>query len=302
MNKLQNGSMEGFIDVNGHEVISCKEYSDVGTFHEGLVSVIKETKDGDGSYDNLKLGFIDKNGEIVIPVTLPWHELEGGEPSADYEFFSDGIYEVANENRFIDKSGKTLLDYDSRWQIPLNERFSEGLVVINYGYQYGFMDKNGKVTISDAQIKKEEARRAEEEEKQRKYEEQQRQLEEQRRLEEQRSEWNQGNYPGSSSSSSDNSPYSTDDGRRAYLEVVQLQKEARLLIDKSAPYRNIMRSEVYGSYNYQMASINNREILNAAMKKLEKALEIAKNKLHDESLIKELNGQINTLNKAIYSD
>ena len=192
---VSNDSFKGFIDVNGHEVISCKEYSDVGTFHEGLVSVIKETKDGDGSYDNLKLGFMDKKGEIVIPVTLPWHELEGGEPSADYEFFSDGIYEVANENRFIDKAGKTVLDFDSRWQIPLNERFSEGLVVINYGYQYGFMDKNGKVTISDAQMKKEEARRTEEEEKQRKYEEEQRRLEEeQRRLAEQGPEWIQGTW------------------------------------------------------------------------------------------------------------
>ena len=191
---VSNDSFEGFIDTKGNEAFSCKDYYDVGNYHEGLASVVKEEKNEDGYTAGWKLGFMDKNGKIVIPCTLPCHELEGGEPNADYEFFSDGIYEVSNENRFIDKAGKTVLDYDSRWWIPLNERFSEGLIVVAYGEQYGFMDKNGKVTISDAQIKKEEARRAEEEEKQRKYEEQLRQQEEQRRLAEQGPEWIQGTW------------------------------------------------------------------------------------------------------------
>lgn len=191
---VSNDSFEGFIDTKGNEAFSCKDYYDVGNYHEGLASVVKEEKNEDGYTAGWKLGFMDKNGKIVIPCTLPCHELEGGEPNADYEFFSDGIYEVSNENRFIDKAGKTVLDYDSRWWIPLNERFSEGLIVVAYGEQYGFMDKNGKVTISDAQIKKEEARRAEEEEKRRKYEELLRQQEEQRRLAEQGPEWIQGTW------------------------------------------------------------------------------------------------------------
>lgn len=98
------------------------------------------------------------------------------------------------------------------------------------------------------------------------------------------------------------SQYSTDEGRQAYLQVLQLQKEVRLLIDKSAPYRNIMKSETYGSYNYQTARMRNMDILNAAISKQEKAIIIARNKLHDETLIRELNGQLELLNKAKYSD
>ena len=100
----------------------------------------------------------------------------------------------------------------------------------------------------------------------------------------------------------DNSIYSTDEGRQAYLEVLQLQKEVRALIDRSAPYRSIMQREVYGSYDYQTARMQNMDILNAAIQRQEKALRIARNKLHDESLIRELSGQLETLNKAKYSD
>ena len=48
--------------------------------------------------------------------------------------------------------------------------------------------------------------------------------------------------------------------------------------------------------------MQNMDILNAAIQKQEKALRIARNKLHDESLIRELSGQLETLNKAKYSD
>lgn len=109
----------------------------------------------------------------------------------------------------------------------------------------------------------------------------------------------------SESSSRDNgdyNQYSTNEGRQAYLEVLQLQKEVRALIDRSAPYRSIMQREVYGSYNYQTARMQNMDILDAAIQKQEKALRIAKDKLQDESLIRELSGQLETLKKAQYSD
>lgn len=114
--------------------------------------------------------------------------------------------------------------------------------------------------------------------------------------------FNKVSSSSSTSSSNNGSVYSTDEGRTAYMEVLQLQKEVRALIDRSAPYRRIMQSSVYGSYNYQVASIQNVRILDAAIQKQEKALRIAKNKLHDESLIRELSGQLGTLKKAKYSD
>lgn len=113
-----------------------------------------------------------------------------------------------------------------------------------------------------------------------------------------------GNVQSGSSNrnSNDYSQYSTNEGRQAYLQVLQLQKEVRLLIDKSALYRNIMKRKTYGSYNYQTAKMQNMDILNAAISKQEKALRIARNQLHDETLIRELNGQLELLNKAKYSD
>jgi len=113
---------------------------------------------------------------------------------------------------------------------------------------------------------------------------------------------NNGYRKNPSNSSNENSIYSTVEGRQAYLEVLQLQKEVRALIDRSAPYRSIMKREVYGSYNYQTARMQNMDILNAAIQRQEKALRIARNKLYDESLIRELSGQLETLNKAKYSD
>lgn len=107
---------------------------------------------------------------------------------------------------------------------------------------------------------------------------------------------------GSSSSSDKNNVYSTDKGRTAYMKVLQLQKEVRALIERSAPYRGIMQSAVCGSYEYQTADMQNAQILNVAIDKQEQALSIAKNKLHDASLIRELEGQLQTLKKARYSD
>lgn len=110
---------------------------------------------------------------------------------------------------------------------------------------------------------------------------------------------NEGDAP---SSSNGNNAYSTDEGRKAYMEVQQLQQEVRALIDKSTPYRNIMKREAYGSYSYQTARMQYMDILDAAIQKQEKALRIARNKLHDQSLIRELSGQLETLNKAKYLD
>lgn len=120
--------------------------------------------------------------------------------------------------------------------------------------------------------------------------------------EQQKSQQRENARASQNNSNDDNSIYSTDEGRQAYMEVLQLQKEVRALIDRSAPYRSIMQREVYGSYNYQTARMQNMDILNAAIQKQEKALRIARNKLHDESLIRELSGQLETLDKAKYSD
>ena len=157
---VQEDSHKGFIDTNGNEVISCSDYYDAGDFHEGLASVVK-------SFEDMKVGFIDKKGNVVIPITLPVAGGEGGEPMLEEEYFSDGMYHVAENHCYIDKAGKQVLNYDSRfWASP----FSEGIAVVSYLWKVqGLMDKEGKNSITQDMIAqadqeiKEEERRAEEE-------------------------------------------------------------------------------------------------------------------------------------------
>lgn len=164
------------------------------------------------------------------------------------------------------------------------------------GDKWGYVDKNGNDTFTqddaDAYADKikaqaEEDRRARE------------RAEEQRRLDSQNESSSMTN---NSDEHDDYSQYSTDEGRSAYLEVLRLQKTARRLIEESAPYRSIMKSEVYGSYNYQVARMRNIDILKEAIANQERALDIARNKLHDESLIRELSGQLELLKQARNAD
>lgn len=156
---VQDDGHKAFIDTEGHEVLTCDDYYEVGDFHEGLVSVVK-------SFEEMKVGFLDKKGNVVIPITLPVAGGEGGEPMLEEEYYSDGLYHVSENHCYIDKTGNQVLHYDSRfWAGP----FSEGIAVVNYWKVQGLMDKEGKNSISQDLIARadqeiqEEKRRAEEE-------------------------------------------------------------------------------------------------------------------------------------------
>ena len=157
---VQLEEYKGFIDTEGHEVISCSDYYQAGDFHEGLASVVK-------SFDDMKIGFIDTKGNVVIPISLPVAGGEGGEPMLEVEYFSDGLYHIPESHCYIDKTGKQVLNYDSRlWA----GRFSEGIAMVSYLWKVqGLMDKEGKNSITQDMIDKadkeikEEQRRAEEE-------------------------------------------------------------------------------------------------------------------------------------------
>ena len=53
----------------------------------------------------------------------------------------------------------------------------------------------------------------------------------------------------------------------AYSEVMQLQDEVRFLIDKMVPCRNKMSYSVYGSYDYQNARIEYKQLMGTAIEK-----------------------------------
>lgn len=109
-------------------------------------------------------------------------------------------------------------------------------------------------------------------------------------------------YNGMNSNNNTSSTPIIENSQTALVEVMQLQNEVRLLINQSIAYRNRMNSEVYGSFNYQSARIEYMKTLSAAEEKQKKAIRIARNKVHDESLVRDLTEKLDLMKKAHYSD
>ncbi len=307
---VKNGKY-GVIDKNGNEIIPF-EYDKIGYFSEGIAKAMKEKK----------YGFIDTEGNAVIPFKYDVAKdfSEGMACVGQYEKIqsAEGYEDEIQKSGYVDKQGNEVVPckYATCYCFDFHHGIAmmvlEGVIYTynrcNADYEtlqpdiIGYADKLGRVTFTQDDYDK--IAKAD-----KKYREEIKWIEEQRIAEQRRWErayqeteqYNSGSYSNSNPNDY-SSPYSTDEGRQAYIEVQQLQQEARRLIDKSAPYRSIMKSEVYGSYNYQTARMQNMDILDAAIAKLQSARSIAKNKLHDESLVRELDGQMELLNKAKYSD
>ena len=175
----------GFIDKSGNVVVPL-EYDTVGTFSDGLAWAIKERNDIDGSeHDDfervaeIKYGYIDKNGNIIIPFEhiLPLDpesfDFALGHEGVGFLNFSEGlavygesigmiaIGESMTETGdiqqifsrdilygYIDKSGKVVIpaEYNSA------SSFSEGRAVVSKGsscenMKWGFVDTSGKIVI-----------------------------------------------------------------------------------------------------------------------------------------------------------
>ena len=82
---------------------------------------------------DFKYGYIDKSGNVVIP--------------AKYDFmsedFSEGMAKVEIDDKygFIDKSGNLIVPTKYKNSFP--DGFTEGLAAVEKGKKYGFIDKNG---------------------------------------------------------------------------------------------------------------------------------------------------------------
>lgn len=101
-----------------------KKFDDAWNFSEGL-AVVKL---------NEKYGFVDKSGDVVIPIEYDKTAL-----------FSEGLAAVKKDDKwgFIDKKGEVVIpfEYDSA------TFFSEGLAAVKKDGKYGFIDKKGDVGI-----------------------------------------------------------------------------------------------------------------------------------------------------------
>lgn len=116
-----------YIDKSGQTIINSTEIDVMHDFHEGLAIF---------SYkDIFKLGYVDKNGQIVIAAQFK----QAGE-------FSEGLANVMFESGkygYIDKTGKTIIEP----QFDMAGRFSEGLALVMLSNRKGFIDKTGKIII-----------------------------------------------------------------------------------------------------------------------------------------------------------
>jgi len=135
----------GFIDKEGKVVIKPK-FSIVGNFTEGLAVVARNAKPylfegdllfSDSESKKRKISYIDKSGKEIIKGNF--------QTASD---FSEGLasVEIKNKWRFIDKTGKIVIDTDFPENAELGD-FSEGLASLNFINGAKFIDKTGKIVI-----------------------------------------------------------------------------------------------------------------------------------------------------------
>lgn len=340
MAAVRRGEKWGYINTTGKEVIPCKYDMHVGLFSNGLACVPSDeypkiefidregnvVLSGNYCFSTEFLGTVSMDCHLRLPnfqngMCKVYTNFNNDNDGSEYYIDTKGnkiedVVEQAetteSEYQQLETNGKYGLKdkkgnviVEAKYDYIQND-FENGvaLVALYSGDRkiYGYVDKNGNDTFTDKDYEDLAAYKENERQEELRRQEEARQNYLERERQREMEEVNRASNPSYGNSLDGDSQYSTNEGRTAYLEVLQLQKEVRMLIDKSAPYRNIMKLEVYGSYNYQIARMNNMEILNAAVAKQKKALKIARNQLHDETLIRELNGQLELLNKAKYSD
>ena len=125
--------------MKGILVIPCI-YNRTGEyFSDGLCSVYDATHE--------KVGFINKKGEIVIPITFD--AMDGNIGWGHY--FKDGYIDVwmhINNKEYgtlIGKDGKPLPGFT--WDYERVYRFSENKAIFRNNGKYGFFNRNGKVVV-----------------------------------------------------------------------------------------------------------------------------------------------------------
>lgn len=127
----------GFIDKTGR-FISTKRYVQVESFSDGLAAV------AEGRWKEAKYGFINKTGEVAIP--LRFDPQLGQMESMSLSRFTEGLASVmfGNLYGYIDHKGNTVIPPVFRDA----GQFSEGLASITTADgQKGYIDKAGLVVI-----------------------------------------------------------------------------------------------------------------------------------------------------------
>lgn len=171
----RNGKM-GYLDTTGRIIIPL-EFNETSDFFEGRATVSKNKKwiiiDKYGQIVGVpaeekkliptkktKWGYIDQNGELIIPFqfdTVGWektlwsYNIKGHLGSVhtyakSFDNFPEGLERVKKNNKFgfIDKTGQVIipLEYQDTGQ------FYEGLAPVKQDNLWGFINKKGQMCVS----------------------------------------------------------------------------------------------------------------------------------------------------------
>lgn len=122
-----------YIDESGKTITGKEHYRYADDFSEGLAAVQGESSDD-------KIGFIDKEGKIVIE---PKFDSFTGKPIGN---FKDGLAYIYLNGKvgFIDKTGNFVINPIYNYAYS----FDENLAVINLSDKYGYIDKFGAIKLS----------------------------------------------------------------------------------------------------------------------------------------------------------
>lgn len=135
---LRTKTGSGFIDKTGR-FISTKRYEQVDSFSDGLAAVVE------GQWNEAKYGFINKSGELAIP--LRFDARQGPTEGSVYlSRFTEGLAPVMISNLYgyIDHKGNVVIPPTFREA----GQFAEGLAsVTTADYQRGYIDKAGLLVI-----------------------------------------------------------------------------------------------------------------------------------------------------------
>lgn len=159
-------SRHGFANINGDVLYNDDFNNNTGIFSEGLASFEKNGKYGyvdtkgriviepqyDYAYDfseglamvageDLKCGYINKQGEIVIPFSFDSDPIDG----YNYQGFSNGMAGVYIKGKygFINKNG----DYVIEPRFEYIRGFSDGVALVCENGLYGYIDETGEYAI-----------------------------------------------------------------------------------------------------------------------------------------------------------
>lgn len=118
-------------------------YDKVGCLRDGLAGVIKQSND---EYDKTnRVGYIDKDGQLIIPFEFDAIVAGEGGESLEFNDFSEGLAAVSKNDKygFIDTKGKVVIEPKYDWA----SSFSNGLAIVSVEGLYGAIDTQGKTVI-----------------------------------------------------------------------------------------------------------------------------------------------------------